>query len=108
MNAMISMKKALLGSALALVTLPSLAFATLTLGDQLGSDPKTIIQNLEAAGYQDIEVEWEDGVLEAEGLDSATGEEVEFMIDPSTGEILSTETEVADQDDDEDQDGSAA
>ncbi len=60
------------------------------------------VAELEAAGYTDIEVETEDGLVEIE----ATGPdgEIEILMDPETGEILEEELEDEDEDDDEDDD----
>ena len=97
MNRIITAKNALIATAAALVVAPVVApvvaFAALNVGDNLGTDHDAIIKALEAAGYEDVELEMEDDILEAEAWDVAADMEVELEIDPATGEILSFETE---------------
>ena len=93
MNHIITAKNALIATAAALVVAPVVAFAALNVGDNLGTDHDAIMKALEAAGYEDVELEMEDDILEAEAWDVAADMEVELEIDPATGEILSIETE---------------
>ena len=93
MKRIVTTKNALIATAAALIVAPVVAFAALNVGDTIGTDEAAIITALEAAGYEDIELELEDGVLEAEAWDVAADMEVELEIDPATGEILYIESE---------------
>ena len=93
-----TLKSALLASAAFAVVVPTMALAAIKVGDTLGTDETAIINALEVAGYERIEVEFEDGILEAEGWDPVNAMEMEFEIDPATG-LVSAVT-VEDEDDD--------
>ena len=98
-----TMKSALLASAAFAVVVPTMALAAIKVGDTLGTDEAAIINALEVAGYERIEVEFEDGILEAEGWDPVNAMEMEFEIDPATGlvSVVSVEDEDDEADDDE-------
>ena len=80
-----TLKSALLTSAAFAVVVPTMALAAIKVGNTLGTDEAAIINALEVAGYERIEVEFEDGILEAEGWDPVNAMEMEFEIDPATG-----------------------
>ena len=98
-----TLKSALLASAAFAVVVPTMALAAIKVGDTLGTDEAAIINALEVAGYERIEVEFEDGILEAEGWDPVNAMEMEFEIDPATGlvSVVSVEDEDDEADDDE-------
>ncbi len=75
----------------------------LLLGSTVLAGPvEDLIAKLEAEGYQNIEVETEDGQIEIEGV---LGDmEREITLDEVTGEVLSDETEPVDDDDDDEDD----
>ena len=97
-----TLKSALLASAAFAVVVPTMALAAIKVGDTLGTDEAAIINALEVAGYERIEVEFEDGILEAEGWDPVNAMEMEFEIDPATG--LVSAVSVEDEDDEADDD----
>lgn len=97
-----TLKSALLASAAFAVVVPTMALAAIKVGDTLGTDEAAIINALEVAGYERIEVEFEDGILEAEGWDPVNAMEMEFEIDPATG--LVSAVSVEDEDDEADED----
>lgn len=102
-----TLNSALLASAAFAVVVPTMALAAIKVGDTLGTDEAAIINALEVAGYERIEVEFEDGILEAEGWDPVNAMEMEFEIDPATGlvSVVSVEDEddEADEDDEDDE-----
>ena len=104
-----TLKSALLASAAFAVIVPTMALAAIKVGDTLGTDEAAIINALEVAGYERIEVEFEDGILEAEGWDPVNAMEMEFEIDPATGLVsaVSVEDEDDEADDDEADDDEA-
>ncbi|MEC8275455.1 MAG: PepSY domain-containing protein [Pseudomonadota bacterium] len=100
-----TLKSALLASAAFAVVVPTMALAAIKVGDTLGTDEAAIINALEVAGYERIEVEFEDDILEAEGWDPVNAMEMEFEIDPETGLVSAVSVEdedEADEDDDAD------
>lgn len=100
-----TLKSALLTSAAFAVVVPTMALAAIKVGDTLGTDEAAIINALEVAGYERIEVEFEDGILEAEGWDPVNAMEMEFEIDPETGLVSAVSVEDEDEDEaDEDDD----
>ena len=100
-----TLKSALLASAAFAVVVPTMALAAIKVGDTLGTDETAIINALEVAGYERIEVEFEDGILEAEGWDPVNAMEMEFEIDPETGLVSAVSVEDEDEDEaDEDDD----
>mgnify|MGYP003329810294 CR=1 FL=1 len=100
-----TLKSALLASAAFAVVVPTMALAAIKVGDTLGTDEAAIINALEVAGYERIEGEFEDGILEAEGLDPVNAMEMEFEIDPETGLVSAVSVEDEDEDEaDEDDD----
>ena len=102
-----TMKSALLASAAFAVVVPTMALAAIKVGDTLGTDEAAIINALEVAGYERIEVEFEDGILEAEGWDPVNAMEMEFEIDPATGLVSVVSVEDEDDEADEDEAGDA-
>ena len=72
-----------------LLIAPAIAFADVSPGDVIGTADQDIRANLEAAGYTVLEVEREDGELEAEVL--IDGQEFEIGIAPETGEVIEIE-----------------
>ena len=100
-----TLKSALLASAAFAVVVPTMALAAIKVGDTLGTDEAAIINALEVAGYERIEVEFEDDILEAEGWDPVNAMEMEFEIDPETGLVSAVSVEDEDEDEaDEDDD----
>ena len=99
-----TLKSALLASAAFAVIVPTMALAAIKVGDTLGTDEAAIINALEVAGYERIEVEFEDGILEAEGWDPVNAVEMEFEIDPDTGLVsaVSVDDEEGEDDDADD------
>jgi len=85
-----------------IAAVPALAFAQLSIGDQLGAEAAEITAALEAQGAQVLEVEAEDGVIEVEYI--LEGVEYEAEIDPASGQVIAMEIEEADEDDDDDDD----
>jgi spore cortex formation protein SpoVR/YcgB (stage V sporulation) len=81
---------------------PTLAFAGLSLGDQLGTEEAKILAALEAEGYVIQETEAEEGEFEVEAL--LDGVLYEIEIDLNTGEVVEVELEDDDDDDDDDDD----
>lgn len=83
--------------------IPGAAFATVNLGDVLGTTEAAVTASLEAAGYQVLEIETEDGEIEADAeLDGAL---FEFEVADDTGAVVEIEREDednADEDDDDD------
>ncbi|MGB0745352.1 MAG: PepSY domain-containing protein [Alphaproteobacteria bacterium] len=102
-----TMKSALLASAAFAVVVPTMALAAIKVGDTLGTNEAAIINALEVAGYERIEVEFEDGILEAEGWDPVNAMEMEFEIDPATGLVSVVSVEDEDDEADEDEAGDA-
>ena len=102
-----TLKSALLASAAFAVVVPTMALAAIKVGDTLGTDEAAIINALEVAGYERIEVEFEYGILEAEGWDPVNAMEMEFEIDPATGLVsavsVEDEDDGADEDDEDDE-----
>lgn len=98
-----TLKSALLASAAFAVVVPTMALAAIKVGDTLGTDEAAIINALEVAGYERIEVEFEDGILEAEGWDPVNAMEVEFEVDPETGLVSAISVEDEEEGEDEDE-----
>ena len=98
-----TMKSALLASAAFAVVVPTMALAAIKVGDTLGTDEAAIINALEVAGYERIEVEFEDGILEAEGWDPVNAMEMEFEVDPETGLVSAISVEDEEEGEDEDE-----
>ncbi|MBB25266.1 MAG: hypothetical protein CME02_07065 [Geminicoccus sp.] len=96
-----TLKSALLASAAFAVVVPTMALTAIKVGDTLGTDEAAIINTLEVAGYERIEVEFEDGILEAEGWDPVNAIEMEFEIDPATGLVSAVSFEDEDDEDNE-------
>ena len=99
-----TLKSALLASAAFAVVVPSMALAAIKVGDTLGTDEAAIINALEVAGYERIEVEFEDGILEAEGWDPVNAMEMEFEIDSETGLVSAVSVEDEDEADEDEAD----
>lgn len=89
------------------VLVPTMALASVSVGDMMGKTEMDVRSNLEAAGYVISEVELEDGELEVEATLDGVLYEIEIATD--TGAITEIELEDADEDsDDEDEDGDDA
>jgi hypothetical protein len=86
----------------AIVSVPLLAFAELSVGDQVGTDEAAIRAWFEAQGAEVIEIELEDSAIEVEYL--LDGAEYEAELDAATGEVAALEAEGADDDEEEDDD----
>lgn len=71
------------------------AAAAVSLGDRLGTTEDEIRAALTAQGYQVQDIEAEDGELEAEV--TLNGQEMEVVVDASTGQVLEMELETADE-----------
>ena len=99
-----TLKSALLASAAFAVIVPTMALAAIKAGDMLGTDEAAIINALEIACYEQIEVEFEDGIFEAEGWDPVTSMEMEFEIDPETGLVSAVSVDDEDEADEDDED----
>ena len=99
-----TLKSALLASAAFAVVVPTMALAAMKIGDTLGTDEAAIINALEVAGYERIEVEFEDGILEAEGWDPVNAMEMEFEIDSETGLVSAVSVEDEDEADEDEAD----
>ena len=99
-----TLKSALLASAAFAVIVPTMALAAIKAGDTLGTDEAAILNALEIAGYEQIEVEFEDGIFEAEGWDPVTSMEMEFEIDPETGLVSAVSVDDEDEADEDDED----
>ena len=99
-----TLKSALLASAAFAVVVPTMALAAIKVGDTLGTDEAAIINALKVAGYERIEVEFEDGILEAEGWDPVNAMEMEFEVDPETGLVSAISVEDEDEADEADDD----
>ena len=99
-----TLKSALLASAAFAVVVPTMALAAMKIGDTLGTDEAAIINALEVAGYEQIEVEFEDGILEAEGWDPVNAMEMEFEIDSETGLVSAVSVEDEDEADEDEAD----
>lgn len=78
------------------------AIAAVTLGDQLGTSEEDIRAALTAKGYTVTEFETEDGELEAEV--TLDGQEMEIVIDTTSGLVLEMELEDDADSDDKDDD----
>ena len=90
------LKAALLNAALAV---PSYALAQVAVGSVAGSTEAEITAVLQEAGYTVLEVETEEGMIEADVVLDGIAHELE--IDPATGVIA--EIELEDDDDEEDE-----
>ncbi len=91
-----SLKRAVVAGALVIV--PGLAIAGLSVNDQVGKSEGEIRQVLKGQGYKVIEIEREDGEFEAEV--SKDGQSFEFEISAETGLVLETEKDDNDEKDD--------
>ena len=80
--------------------IPVAAMANFAVGDTLGTDLDEIRAQVEARGYNVLEIEVEDGEIEVEY--EVDGAEFEAEIDPTTGAIVEVEAEDDDDDDDDD------
>ena len=98
-----TLKSALLASAAFAVVVPTMALAAIKVGDTLGTDEAAIINALEVAGYERIEVEFEDRILEAEGWDPVNAMEMEFEVVPETGLVSAISVEDEEECEDEDE-----
>ncbi|MEP2704686.1 MAG: PepSY domain-containing protein [Roseibium sp.] len=98
------MKTSIKASAVSLVTTTALlsgmgaALAAVSVGDNLGTNEEDIRAALTAKGYTVEEFEAENGELEAEVI--LDGQEMEVVIDASSGIVL--ELEMDDEDDSDD------
>ena len=99
-----TLKSALLASAALALIVPTMVLAAIKAGDTLGTDEAAIINALEIAGYEQIEVEFEVGIFEAEGWDPVTSMEMEFEIDPETGLVSAVSVDDEDEADEDDDD----
>ena len=79
--------------------IPVAAMANFAVGDTLGTDLDEIRAQMEAQGYNVLEIELEDGEIEVEY--EVDGAEFELEIDAASGEILEIEAEDDDDDDDD-------
>ena len=84
-------KTAILGSAIVTASLPAIALASISEGDTLGTTEADVRAALEAAGYTVMEIEVEDGKIEAEV--TREGEAFEVEISARSGAVLEIETE---------------
>ena len=71
------------------LAIPTLAFANIELGTQVGVTDEEIRAKLAELGYAIEEIEREDDEIEVEV--TLDGEEFEIEISPETGEIVSIE-----------------
>ena len=85
-----------------LVVAPTLAFATMTVGDQLGTTEADIQAALEARGYVVEEIEAERGEVDVDVVQD--GVEYDIDVSAETGEIIEIELEDDDDEDDDDDD----
>lgn len=104
---MYTMKKTFTSSALTIFSVSGLlasmgvAAAAVSLGDNLGTTEDDVRSALTSQGYTVEEVETEDGKLEAEV--TLDGQEMEVVVDASSGLVLEVELE-HDEDGDKDDD----
>ncbi|CTQ59258.1 hypothetical protein LA5095_03079 [Roseibium album] len=104
---MYTMKKTFTSSALTIFSVSGLlasmgvAAAAVSLGDNLGTTEDDVRSALTSQGYTVEEVETEDGKLEAEV--TLDGQEMEVVVDASSGLVLEVELE-DDEDGDKDDD----
>ncbi len=84
--------------AAALAVAPGLALAGLSVGDSMGKTETEIRAALEKQGYTVMEIETEDGMVEAEV--ALNGKEYEIEVDAKTGAVV--EIELEDEDDRDD------
>ena len=75
----------LIGAAAALMLVPSLALAQITVGDTLGTEDDAIRAQLEQQGYAVEEIEREDGEIEVDVRKD--GQEFEIVINAQTGAV---------------------
>ncbi len=85
---------------LALALAPALAFASVTVGDKLGSTEEEIRAMLEQDGYVIEEIEVEGDEIEVEATKDSIAYEIEIATE--TGEVIEIEIEKDDVDDDND------
>lgn len=88
------MKNAIL-LALGLALMPLAALAVPVVGDVVGTNAEDATKALEAAGCPVLGFEAEDGKIEAQCTETATGKVWDLYIDPATGAV----TEVKESDD---------
>lgn len=89
----------------AIVSVPLLALAELSVGDQVGTDEAAIRAWMEAQGAEVTEIELEDGVIEVEY--TLDGAEYEAELDAATGVVAAMEADDDDDSDDDDSDDDA-
>jgi len=75
----------------ALIAVPLVAYAGLSMGDRVGITDEEIRSSLESQGYVVIEIERESDEIEAEV--TLNGVEYEIELDPSTGQVSEIELE---------------
>lgn len=75
----------------AIVSLPALGYAAVSVGETLGTSEAEIRANLEAAGYTVTEFERENGEIEVEVM--IDGVEQEIVVAANSGKILEIELE---------------
>ena len=75
----------LIGAAAALMLVPSLALAEITIGDTLGTGDDAIRAQLEQQGYAVEEIEREDGEIEVDVRKD--GREFEIVVNAETGAV---------------------
>lgn len=80
---------------------PFAVFAQLGVGDQLGTTEEAIRAALQSAGYEVVEIEFEDDEIEADVILDGQAFEIEIASD---GTVSDVEAEEEDEDEDEDDD----
>lgn len=85
----ITSKSKLIAAAVAIVAVPSLALAAVSVGDRVGKSDEEIRAALTEQGYTIEEIENEDGKFEAEVV--LNGQAFEIEIDSQTGNVLEIE-----------------
>ena len=90
-------KKSMIGATVLAALIPVGAFASFTLGEQVGTSLDEIRSQLEGKGYTVMEIEVEDGEIEVEY--QADGQIYEMEIAESTGQVIGIELEDEDGDD---------
>lgn len=86
----------------AIVSVPLLALAELSVGEQVGTDEAAIRAWMEAQGAEVTEIELEDGVIEVEY--TLRGAEYEAELDAATGVVAAMEADDDDSDEDDSDD----
>lgn len=85
-----------------LVTAPLVTYATVSVGDQVGTTDADLRAMLEAAGAEQIEIEVDGDEIEAEYVQDGRSYEIE--VSRVTGMVTEAELDDDDEDDDEDDD----